>query len=349
MKTTLKVILITSLSILFLGVTVLGYFLNEFFLQKPAKNALAVNFKIEKGDGVKKIARNLKTAGIIDGTFVFETYVWLLQIEGIFQPGQFDLKAGSSVSDLVKELTSININTSRLTIIEGWNLNNLAEYLKNKNLISSDKELFYYTGRPATDYRKEKVDFKGGWDYDFLSDRPVYATLEGYLYPDTYVVLKEKGVEGLITKALNNFDKKLTATLRAEITNQGKTIFEVVTLASIVEKEVSGYENRRMVADIFLKRLKAGMALESDATINYITQKGTTRPLYDDLKVSSPYNTYKNKGLPLGPISNPSIEAIMAVIYPTSNPYYYFLTDEAGKVYYGKTYAEHLKNKAKYL
>jgi len=349
MKRVIKIIAIGFLILLIAGVTAAGYFLNEFLLKRPAGGAKAVSFTIEKGDGVKKIGRELKSAGIIDSTFVFEVYVWLTMMQGLFQPGDYNLKPGGNISGLVGELTSINIEENNFTIIEGWTLKEMAEYLRNKGLIKTDSELYYLTGTPGIDYRKKKVDFRGGWNYDFLSDKPSYISVEGYVYPDTYRILAEAKAGSLIKKALDNFDKKLTSDLRVEIKKQGKTIFEVVTLASIVEKEVSGYENRRMVADIFLKRLKAKMPLESDATINYITGKGMTRPLYGDLKVESPYNTYKYAGLPLGPINNPSIEAIMAVIYPASNPYYYFLTDESGKVYYGKTYAEHLKNKAKYL
>lgn len=337
------------IALVFISAIIAGYFLNEFFLKRPGSAAKTIPFTIEKGDSVKKISAGLKEGGVINNIFVFESYVWLTGMQGLFQPGEYNLPAGGNTASLVAKMTSIAAKEKTFTVIEGWTLKETAEYLENKELIKTDKELYYLTGAPGIDYRKQKVDFKGGWDYDFLSDKPSYVSLEGYIYPDTYRILAEAGAGGLIEKALDNFDKKLTLVLRAEIKRQGKTIFEVLTLASIVEKEVSGYENRRMVADIFLKRLKAGMALESDATINYITGKGMTRPLYGDLQIKSPYNTYKNAGLPLGPICNPSIEAIMAVIYPAANPYYYFLTDENGRVYYGKTYAEHLKNKAKYL
>jgi len=326
-----------------------GYFANEFFLKRPSAGAQPIAFNIEKGDGVKKIARNLKKGRVINSTFVFEIFVWLTGTQKFFQPGDYNLKPGSDVSSLVKEMTAINVKEVSFTIIEGWTSKEIAEYLANKGLIKDAKKLYGLIGVPGTDYRKQKVGFQGSWNYDFLRDKPHYISLEGYIYPDTYRVLAEADVGGLIVRALDNFNKKLTESLRAEIKRQGKTIFEVITLASIVEKEVSGYENRRMVADVFLKRLTAGMPLESDATINYITGKGMARPLYGDLKVESPYNTYKYKGLPLGPISNPGIEAIQAVVYPAPNPYYYFLTDDKGRVYYGKTYAEHLKNKAKYL
>ena len=137
--------------------------------------------------------------------------------------------------------------------------------------------------------------------------------------------------------------------MREEIKKQGKTIFEVVSLASIIEREVPNDEDKKMIADIFLKRLNIGMALQSDATINFITGKGMTQPTYDDLKIDSLYNSYLYPGLPPGPISNPGLSSIEAVIYPISNNYYFFLTTKEGEVIYSVDYDEHLRNKAKYL
>jgi UPF0755 protein len=147
---------------------------------------------------------------------------------------------------------------------------------------------------------------------------------------------------------LDNFNKKLTPELVTEINKQQKTVHEIITLASIIEKEVSNDNDRKLVADIFYKRLEKGIGLQSDATVNYVTGKSTTRPSAQDLAVDSPYNTYKYKGLPPGPISNPGISAILAAIYPTSNPYFYFLTTPDGKVIYSKAYQEHLQAKAQY-
>lgn len=349
MKSGIKISIIIFLIVIFTAVTGGGYFCNEFFVKRPISDATAVSFSIESGESVKKIARNLEEAGIINGTFIFETYVWLLQLDGVFQPGQYDLKPGNNIAFIVNELTAINITENKVTIIEGWTLRDIVDNLLNKKIIQSAKDFYYLTGTPAIDYRNEKVDFRGGWNYDFLSDRPAYATLEGYIYPDTYRALAERGAGGIIEKALNNFGKKLTADLRVEIKNQGKTIFEVITLASIVEKEIFGSEDRKIVADLFLRRLKMGMPLQADSTINYITQSGRARSTYDDLKINLPWNTYKYKGLPLGPISNPSIEAIRAVIYPQPNNYLYFLTGKDGVVHYAKNAAEHAKNRTKYL
>jgi UPF0755 protein len=137
--------------------------------------------------------------------------------------------------------------------------------------------------------------------------------------------------------------------MREEIKKQKKTIFEVLTLASIVEKEMHGYENRRVVAGVFYNRLKIGMPLQSDVTVNYITKKGMTRPTIVDTKINNPYNTYVNKGLPLGPVCNPSIESIKAVIYPADTDYMFFLTNAKEQIIFSKTYDEHLRNINKHL
>jgi UPF0755 protein len=163
-------------------------------------------------------------------------------------------------------------------------------------------------------------------------------------------------VTEVIDKMLSNFDNKLTPKMRTDIAAQGKSIYEVITLASIVEKEApidyqtSDDHDARIIAGIFLNRLHSGQALQSDATISYIY--GDNQPAHSgaELNVDSPYNTYKYKGLPPGPICNPGILAIEAAIYPITTDYYYFLTPKGkSEVVYAKTYAEHLQNKNKYL
>lgn len=144
-------------------------------------------------------------------------------------------------------------------------------------------------------------------------------------------------------------EKKYTPEMRDKTKELGFSIHEILTLSSIIEKEVSSDEDRAIVSGIFHKRLKVGMGLQSDATVNYATGKGETRPSYDDISVDSPYNTYKYRGLPPGPISNPSLSAIRAALAPKESPYLYFLTTEEGKVIYSRTYEEHIIAKRKYL
>ena len=312
-----------------------------FFILNSANNLESQkSFIIDQGQGVNEISRNLYEAGLIKNKFVFETWLWLLKSEDKVKAGIYSFPAGSSIRQLSDLILTIPENTvSKFTIIEGWGRNwpELKKALEKHNL-SYDE--FLGLTSSARSWREQ---------YDFLSDAPNTASLEGFLFPDTYFVDQYTDNRILLNKILTNFDQKLTPTLRAEIKKQNKTIFEVVTLASIIEREVPEHADKKMIADVFLKRLADNIGLQSDATVNFITGKGLTQPSLDDLKIDSPYNTYKYRGLPPGPIANPSISSIEAVIYPTPNDYYYFLTTKTGEVIYSKTYKEHLANKAKYL
>lgn len=298
----------------------------------------AKSFRVEPGQGVEEIAANLVEQGFLARPFWFKVYVAASGNKARFIDGEYDLKTNLSIKDLVLALTNQkNSNKeTEITLLEGWTAGQMDEYLAGKGLIKAG----------------EMVDYSQNFDeksFLFLIDRPKQASLDGYLYPDTYRIYQAAGIGSIVKKMLDNFDQKLTPELRAEIKKQKKTIFEVVVLASIVEREMFGYENRRVVADIFQKRLAAGMALQSDATINFITKKGIAAPGLDDLRIDNAYNTYKYRGLPPGPICNPSIEAIRAVIYPANTGYWYFLNAPSGEIIFSQTHDGHVLNKQKYL
>ncbi|MBU1131981.1 endolytic transglycosylase MltG [Patescibacteria group bacterium] len=293
-------------------------------------------FIIEKGQGVETITRNLVDEGFLEQPFWFKLYVWKMGYETRFVDGEYDLRTDLSVKQLLEKfMTGQRTKETEIKIIEGWSVDDIDEYLAEGNLIERNELVKY-----GKDYSSE--------DWDFLFDRAKDASLEGYLYPDTYRVFKQTSLDAIVEKMLFNFDNKLTDEMRAEIKKQKKSIFKVVTLASIVEKEMFGYENRRVVAQVFWDRIDKGIPLQSDATVNYITKKGTTRPSLDDTKIDNPYNTYKYYGLPPGPICNPSIEAIRAVIYPADTDYLYFLTTPENEIIFSRTYDEHLRNARKY-
>lgn len=311
-----------------------------FFIIVISGNGLNKNktFVIQDGQGVNQISRELYNDNIIKSKFVFESWLWLNQEESKVIAGVYNIPANISIRQLAHLLIAgPQDKQESITLLEGWTRQMMADKL-DKYGMSGDK--FMSLTAKKTNWQN---------NYDFLDDAPANASLEGYIFPDTYFVDTSTSEESFIKKTLNNFDRKLTDDLRQEIARQGKTIFEVVTLASIVEREVPISADKKIVADIFLKRLDAGIGLQSDATINYITGKGLERPSSDDLAIDSPYNTYKYRGLPPGPISNPGIDSIEAVVYPTLNDYYYFLTNDDDQVIYSTTYEEHLENKAKYL
>ncbi|MFA6304970.1 MAG: endolytic transglycosylase MltG [Patescibacteria group bacterium] len=296
-------------------------------------------FEITQGEGVNQISANLFKQGLIKNSFWFEVYVWQKDLQRNFFAGSYVLPKNLSIKELVKKLTTSGESEKSITIPEGWSNKEIGKYLQDQGLGTQDAWL-NLVGRNLGSFTAR---------YDFLADKPATVDLEGYLFPDTYRVFKNSSALEIADKMLANFDKKITLELRQEITRQHKTLFEILTLASIIEKEVSQEEDMKKVADIFYKRLEVGIALQSDATLNYITGKGVTRPSSQDIKTDSLYNTYKYRGLPPGPIANPGLQAIKAAIYPTANPYYYFLTTPTGEVIYSKTHDEHVANKRKYL
>ncbi|PWB38751.1 MAG: endolytic transglycosylase MltG [Parcubacteria group bacterium] len=295
---------------------------------------------VASGQGVHEISRDFYSQGIIQNKFIFESWVWFKQAGTHIKSGSYVIPAHVSVRRLVNILLlGPGHRQTSFTFIEGWDRGRAElKDLLQKNGFDYDQFL---------KWTAHKQDWQE--QYDFLAEAPATASLEGYLFPNTHFIDEQTTEKDLIDKMLDDFGRQLDPELRAEIRKQNKTIFEVITLASIVEREVPAKADKKMIADVFIKRLQNGIGLQSDATINFITGKGLVQPTGDDVQVDSPYNTYKFKGLPPGPIGNPGLDSIKAVIYPTDNPYYYFLTTKDGTVIYSKTYEEHLANKKKYL
>ncbi len=235
-----------------------------------------------------------------------------------------------------------------IRILEGWSINDIAKYLENEDIFEAEE----FIKAIKIDYYEKDLASK----YGFLQDKPEDADLQGYLYPDTYRIFTDASATDVILRMLENFDKKLTEELREDIKEQGKTIYEIITMASLIEKEAPiDYKNNdnydaKMISGIFWQRIKNRQALQSCATLAFILGENKERYTSADTQIQSPYNTYLNPGLPIGPITNPGILAIEAAIYPTFNDYNYFLTPTGTRdIIYAKTHDEHVVNKAKYL
>ena len=298
----------------------------------------ATIFTIEKGESTKTIAANLQEQKLIGSGWAFRLYAKLTGAEDKFIAGNHQLEANLSIRNLVKSLeTEKNISSEiKIKFREGWSAQDIANYLSTNKIVSEDE----FIKATAIDKWQNKYDFLNGIKA---------KTVEGFIFPDTYFIFADASPEDIIKKALDNFKVKLTPEMRAEITRKNIDLLEVLTLASIIQWEATDEKDMKMAADIFTKRIAKGIALQSDATVNYVTGKSETRPTAEDLAVDSPYNTYKYRGLPPGPIGNPSLAAIKAVIYPTPNEYYYFIHTKDRRPIYAKTYDEHLANVAKYL
>ncbi len=323
-----------------------------FYLSLPvAREQTEKVFEIKKGESIFEIAKHLEEEGFIKNRYLFVGLAVLRGKERQLKAAKYILSPSMTPQEILDILSKGKAPVVKITIPEGWSLKEIAQYLEDKNLCQKE-EFFEIVGWPGVDYSKEKnlsqaQDFSN--EFPFLKDKPKNVSLEGYLFPDTYFVKRTATCQEIVKMFLENFSKKLTPDLQEEIKKQKKTIFEIVTMASLLEKEVKTKEDKEIVAGILWKRQKAGIPLQVDATISYITGRKTTKITFEELQIDSPYNTYKYLGLPLGPISNPGIESILAAIYPKQSNYWYYLSTPEGETIFSKTLFQHNKNKAKYL
>lgn len=303
-------------------------------------------FAIEKGQGVNEISANLKEEGFIKNCFIFETFVWSKKMESKFKAGEYVLNTGMNMAEIAKKLTEGHVLSQEreIKIIEGWNVKDIADYLEKEGV--AEKEEFL----EIVNDEEWKRSTAASSELGFLSQITEGKSLEGFLFPDTYRVYKNADALDVIDKMLTNFGVKVDEKMRADIKAQNKDLYDIIIMASIIEKEVTSVEDMKMVSDIFWRRIEAGIPLQSCATIAYVLGKNKEQYTYEDTRVESEYNTYMNRGLPPGPICNPGFNAIKAAIYPEENSYWYFLSKSSnGETVFSKSLDEHNANKIKYL
>ncbi|MFA5135429.1 MAG: endolytic transglycosylase MltG [Patescibacteria group bacterium] len=300
-------------------------------------------FVVAEGEGVKEIAQNLHDAGLIRSTYWFEAYVFFDGSETKFAVGSFFLKPSMDAGDIVEVLTTGQGAPERqITIIEGWTNAEIADYLQNQGIADTSD----FISAVSTNDVSTIIP---GAAYDFLEEIPTGKSLEGYLFPDTYRIFENANTADIIERMLDNFSVRFTDKMVADAAAGNMSVYNIVTLASIIEKEVRTDQDRKIAAGIFYERLDAGVALQSDATVNYVTGNQALQPTIAETEIDNPYNTYRYAGLPPGPICNPSLSAILAAIYPQKSDYFYFLTKPDGETVFSTTYEQHLENKQRYL
>lgn len=329
----MKKIFIFLIIILILGLGL--FFWQGIYLPKDSTNTENKLFLVKSGEGVFEIGQNLEKEGLIKNKYFFSFYAIIKRLEKNFLAGRYELNSSMNIPKITDKIISGQIFKIKITIPEGFKLMQISQILREKNLISADLDTFYLK------------EFKS--EFSFLNDAPDERNLEGFLFPDTYFFEGIESDKEIIEKFLVNFDKKLNPELSEEIKRQEKTIFDIVIMASLIEKEVKTREEKELVSGILWKRLENNMPLQVDATLAYITNKKTTKISIEETQIDSPYNTYKYLGLPLGPICNPGLESLKAAIYPKNSEYWYYLSTPEGKTIFSKTLAEHNIAKAKYL
>ncbi len=335
---------------LFIGITMIvsiamaGSFYWDSFVISPKQDALSNEFVVQEGMGVAQIGSALEQQNIITSAFFFKIYVKLFHPNNALQAGRFSFQEGSNIATIVAALTQAEAIEVEVTIPEGWSSAQIGERLDEKLPGVSAKDFATISGPQG------KLIVAG---QDILSGIPSGQGLEGYLFPDTYRFRENADAKTVVDTMVITLKRRLAQQGMVVPENltfeNGMTLHEILTLASIVEREVRSPEDMKKIAGIFLTRLNIGMALQADSTVNYLTGKKDAAVSLEDSRTDSPYNTYKQLGLPPGPISNPGMNAIMAVMDPVDSDALYFLTTKDGQVMYADTFAQHVKNKQKYL
>ena len=280
-------------------------------------------FVVDKGEDFSQVTADLKKANLIKNSLFFSLYGKQSGLVSKIQSGTFRLSPSYSSAEILKVLTEQPLD-NWVTLLEGWRVEEMADVLSSKFKLQSSKFII--------------------------------LAKEGYMFPDTYLFPKDATEEQIVKKLIDTFDQKYSDALKAKIKGLGLTEGQGVILASIVEREARSDEARKMVASILLKRLKIGMGLNTDATVQYALGYQKSEKSWwkrnlnlDDLKINSPYNTYIHSGLPPTPICNPSLSSLTAVANAdSSTPYLYYYHDSKGNSHYAKTLEEHNQNVANY-
>ena len=272
---------------------IIGFLFLCIYLPKSLSSKEEVIFNIKKGDSSGEVALNLEKEGFISSGSFFRLYVLITGVSGKLQAGSYFLSPSMNIPKIAGKLSRGEIAKAKITIPEGFT----AEQIYQRTMGVANVDLAS------------------------LKDS------EGYLFPDTYEITYGMNEEEMIKMMVDNFNKNVTPELKEEIKQQGKTLEEIVIMASLIEKEVKTKEEKELASDVLWKKLKIGMALQVD---------------------SAP-ETYERRGLPVKPICNPGLESIKAAIYPKNSQYWYYLSTPEGKTIFSKTLEEHNAARAKYL
>lgn len=318
--------------------------INRNALSTPhSSDPTQVTFEINPGQSASDIADRLVTQGLIDDSTLFRNYLRYYDLDRQLEAGTYQLAANMTVPEIALALTDATPNEVTIRITEGWRREQIAEYLDQQSNVPFTGAEFLALTAPGVVTPSTLTGIL-----------PVGASLEGFLFPDTYRVAINATAGELIEKMLQNFDAKVTPQMRVDAAATGYTLYQILTLASIVEREAVVADERPIIASVYLNRLQQGMKLEADPTVQYAmgfqTETGQWWNLnltqFDYANVDSPYNTYLYVGLPPGPISNPGLDSISAVIYPQQTPYFFFRAacDGSGRHRFAATFEEHVAN-----
>jgi UPF0755 protein len=306
-----------------------------------------IPFTITPGQTANEIVLNLTAVGLVTNPELLLNYLHYFGLDSHLEAGDFLLDPTWPLPELAAALTDARAREITLRFIEGWRLEEMADSLRQLQPANINADEFQ-----AIAQRQAPFDLSR---YDFLSSLPPDATLEGYLFPDTYRIPLDADAAYLVDLMLTNFGSQVTPQMRQAYGVQGLSLREAVTLASIVQREAVIAEERPLIAGVFLNRLRTDTLLQADPTVQYAlgyqpdSQTWWKTPLFlDDLQFDSPYNTYRYAGLPHGPIANPSFSSLQAAANPTQTDFIFFVAScdgmAPGSHVFSVTYEEHLAN-----
>ena len=329
-------------------VIALWFVISEIYTAE-AQKADKVVFEVKQGETVGELVDRLEQEQVIRNAGIFKLYLRFKSLDKKVNYGEFEVASPITTARVAQALSKPGLSERVITILPGWSLKEIGEYLETEGIGTKD-EFYALVGRPGRNYKitaEKAPEIKT--DLRILADKPWYVSYEGYFAPDTYRIYKNSTVADVVNRLLQEREKQITDEMWGDMKKQDKSFFDILTMASVLEREARDFEEMAIVSDIFWRRHEINWALQSCATVNYITGKNDPGISLEDKEIESAFNTYKYPGLPLGPISNPGIDAIRAAIYPQENDYWYFLTGEDAQMYYAETLEGHNLNKAKYL
>ncbi len=329
---------------LFLGAYIDG---NADALAAPAgSDDTSVTFTIEMGQSVETIANQLEGQGLISDAELFRRYVQYKGLDSGIQAGSYTLRQTMTIPEIALALQQANSEEQQVTLPEGKRMEELAILIATQTTIKPDAVL---------------EAAKTGWQqtamvtaYPFMAQIPMTGTLEGFLFPDTYRLPVDATAYDLIERMMANYAQQVTADIQQGFAAQGMTLYEGMTLASIVEREAVRPEERAIIAGVYKNRLRDGWPLSACPTVQYAlgyrADEGSwwkSQLFFGDLEVDSPYNTYRVLGLPPAPIASPGLSSIQAAAFPAETSYYFFMVDctkNDGSHFFAENEAEHLQN-----
>ncbi|MGN0135143.1 endolytic transglycosylase MltG [Anaerotignum sp.] len=331
------IVLIVALIVGLLSFTFMNHLMNPP-VEEVELTGETVTVTIPEGAGTEDIARILKENKLIGSVFGFKLTSKLEGFDGTYKQGTYEVDTGLTKRQIMELLQSGKVAANlKITIPEGYSVKQIAEKVAETEICTAEEFISECNN--------------GTFDYDFLKDLPDREyKLEGYLFPDTYFLQESMTAHDIVNAMLARFDKMYTKEYQEAVEKSEYTLDEIVTIASMIEKEIKVEEERPRAAAVIYNRLKDNMSLGIDATVLYAVGKTSGELTQDDLNTDSPYNTRKNQGLPLGPISNPGESSFRAALYPEDNNYLYYVVEAVGKDnhVYCETYDEFLDAKAAY-